>query len=42
MVLNASYKDDNIIVLMLPDFLQKENKDQEAATVWARPSLRCE
>ena len=31
MVLQASYKDDNIILLMLPDFLQKEKKDNEAA-----------
>lgn len=31
MVLNANYQDDNIIILMLPDFLQKEHKDMEAA-----------
>lgn len=31
MVLEANYKDDDIIILMRPDFLQKERKSEDAA-----------
>jgi tetratricopeptide (TPR) repeat protein len=31
MIFEASYKDDDIVILLRPEFLQKENKSEEAA-----------